>query len=188
MQTVADADRIVADLTAKHAAAITRRNALADERKTLSYQAHTGDKKARSRIDSISGEDFVLASEISSLVSAIDEAKRRQIEAKKAADAVIAAERQIELAGLDAERRDLGKAADAALEKLIAVIGQRHELQARMRRLGDMRGGELAAVNDKRCIETALMRLGRPYEMVEPGQRITFAEADSRSAPKQQAA
>ncbi len=189
---VVDTDAVFSSLKAKQAAVIARRAEITAELSAIGYSAHaeTGKRQAEAKatLAKLTAETATLQAEETSIEGALVEAGRRQAEARKTAQAVDEAERQIEIKRLEAEHRQAGKDSDLALEKLILTVMKRRDLQARMRHLGDSRGGELAGVTDKRCIETALMRLGRPFATVEPNQRLSFADADSRSAPKQRAA
>jgi|SRR5271166_3353553 len=155
----------------------------------IGYAVHVDDDKAaKAQVAKLRAELAALASDETTIAGALVEAEERQAEARRTAQAEADAERAKERARLDAEYRQLGKAADAALQTLVDTVVKRHDIQARLRRLGDTRGGELAAVSDKRCVETALMRLGRPFEVIDPNMRLTFQQADERLAPKQRAA
>jgi hypothetical protein len=189
IMNVADADRTIRELQAKRETLLARRKAIEAEVRTIGYAVHVdSDRAAKTQLAKLNVEMAQLATDETAIDGALVEAERRQAEAKKTSDAVGAAEKLIELKRLDGELRDLGKRTDAALATVVALVGQRHEVQALMRRLGDSRGGELAGVTDKRCIETVLMRLGRPFEAIEPNMRLTFAEADDRSTPKRRMA
>jgi hypothetical protein len=190
MVTVADADKVIATLQTKRQAILVRRKAIETEISTIGYAAHVdSDKAAKAQIVKLNAEIATLATDETAIAGALIEAGKRQAEARKAAEAAAEAARQVEISRLAGEHRAAGVDADAALAKLIAAIGRRHEARNAMRRLGARSGGEVEAVNERRAIETALMKFGRPYEFIAPGQRITFAELDeTRSAPHQAAA
>jgi hypothetical protein len=92
MSEVENAEKTVRDLEDKRRALIQAATELADERQRVSFAAHTGDGKARSRLDQINVAVAAHASEMVSIEAAITQAN----------------------ANLDAARRDAAAAADRA--------------------------------------------------------------------------
>ena len=69
--SVADAERVLAELEAKRAACVTRGTDLADERASVALAAHTGDAAARKKLDALNRESAEHASELRSIDEAL---------------------------------------------------------------------------------------------------------------------
>jgi hypothetical protein len=74
---VAQAEKTVANLEDKRRALIQKATDLAVERQRVSFLAHTGDAKARQRLNAINTETSMQASEMESIEAAIIEANAR---------------------------------------------------------------------------------------------------------------
>jgi hypothetical protein len=93
--TVKKAETVIADLEAKRAACVKRGTELADERAAVALDAHTGNTKARKRLDEINAAIATHESELASLGAAIKAAG----ESLKKAEAAAALEADRKLAG-----------------------------------------------------------------------------------------
>jgi chromosome segregation ATPase len=87
--SVEKAEAVVAQLEQKRSACVRHGTELQDERANVALSAHTGDAKARKRLDEINSEIAVHSSELASLDAALGAAserleKARQHEAQKA--------------------------------------------------------------------------------------------------------
>jgi hypothetical protein len=82
--TVEKAETVIADLEAKRAACVKRGTELADERAAVALAAHTGDAKARKRLDEINAAIATHASELASFDAALKAAGERLREAQAA--------------------------------------------------------------------------------------------------------
>jgi hypothetical protein len=83
-EIVAQAEKTVASLEDKRRALIQKATELAEERQRVSFAAHTGDAKARQRLNAINTETSMQASEMASIEAAIVEAQSRVTAAKNA--------------------------------------------------------------------------------------------------------
>ena len=81
-----EAVQVLADLKVKRDAERVRGHSLAQQRAEISYFAHTGDAKARAKLDKLNSESAMLDSEMRSLDCAIEEASAR-VEKAQAAEA-----------------------------------------------------------------------------------------------------
>jgi len=82
--TVKKAETVIADLEAKRAACVKRGAELADERAAVALAAHTGDAKARKRLDEINTAIATHASELASFDAALKAAGERLLRAQSA--------------------------------------------------------------------------------------------------------
>jgi len=82
--TVGKAETVIADLEAKRAACVKRGTELADERAAVALAAHTGDAKARKRLDEINAAIATHASELASFDAALKAAGERLLRAQSA--------------------------------------------------------------------------------------------------------
>src|SRR5262249_9734736 len=84
LMTVEKAETVIADLEAKRAACVKRGTELADERAAVALAAHTGDAKARKRLDEINAAIASHASELASFDAALKAAGERLLRAQSA--------------------------------------------------------------------------------------------------------
>src|SRR5262249_18474024 len=77
MNEVQKSKAVIADLETKHAACVKRGTELADERAAVALDAHTGNVKARKRLDEINAAIATHGSELSSIDAAIKAAGER---------------------------------------------------------------------------------------------------------------
>jgi len=176
-----DIKTIIADLNAKLAATEERRAQLVTERIETSFDAHTGDAKARARLNSINKSIAEIMSEAESLQEALASARRREKVAeheahleKGRADARAALERIAawpdRAAKLDAQLAGFA----AGYEKLKADM-------AALATLGAPPSGVMVRSACPRAIMTALQMAGL-YQEIErigflaPHERHSFAD------------
>ena len=101
-ETIESAECVVSDLEAKRAACIENGTALQGERAHIALKAHTGDGKARARLDALNVEIATHASELAGIDAAL-EAARAQLDQAHRNQAARAGERN---------RRALGELLD----------------------------------------------------------------------------
>jgi len=132
---------------------------LADERQRVSFAAHTGDKKSRTRLDEINIAAAKFASEFASIEAAIIEAGNR-LEAAKVTEASAADRAQaLLLKEAVAEFVEAGNELDASLEDMAFhanamsdVLNRLHQLGAASPRTEQLR------VLGAHCFKSALMK------------------------------
>jgi hypothetical protein len=122
---VEKAEKILAALRGKRDAAVAHGIELGEQRTRLAFDAHTGNKAARERLDALNREGAVHASELHSLDCAISEAAAR-VKTAQAAESAAAAKQKAEEARAHVD--ELAKVFQyteqhlmAALQGLIAI-------------------------------------------------------------------
>src|SRR5262249_43483094 len=75
---------VLGGIEEKRAAASARQTAIADERRTIAFAAHTGDAEAKRRLDNLNAESAALTAEMQDLDAVISEASRRVAAAEEA--------------------------------------------------------------------------------------------------------
>jgi hypothetical protein len=135
MTEVEQAEVTIKSLEDKRQHQIQKATELADERQRVSFAAHTGDAKARQRLDKLNVESATHGSEMSSIESAIAEANVRLANARQAE--AVAADRTAALALRDklSKFRELGEELDDAvsfiaptLKEMINILHEIHVL------------------------------------------------------------
>jgi len=178
MTDVKTAERTLADLQTKRGVLVAHGVELEELRRPIAYSAHTGDGKARKKLDELNAEAVRFDSELKSLDVAIAEANTRLQAARREAD--IAADQQ--------QARDLrnalgtfiehGRALDAAMTALVAECSRLKDTLTKLQRLGagvpthDQVDalGHLALLT---ALGQTLWR--RRFEPLAPNQRRTFS-------------
>jgi hypothetical protein len=92
MIVIENAEKILANLQTKQRDLARKAIELTDERQQIGFAAHTGDQKARQKLDKLNAAIVVHQSETASLEAAINEAQRRLDAAKH--EAALAADRE----------------------------------------------------------------------------------------------
>jgi hypothetical protein len=176
---VREAEHVVAELIAQHAAVTGREQRLTAERSKIAYSAHgRGNSKAAARLSAIHRELAEIGSEVSSFTAAIDEAKvrlgaakqsvAREIERRRAREAVLRAEEmQAAAAGCDDALRLFlthYDALDRACAAACGITGRPSQQSVR--------------VPAKRSLAAALLSHHRVFdtEVLSPPNRHTSAE------------
>jgi hypothetical protein len=172
------AEATVSGLEDKRRALANHAIELAEERQRVSFAAHTGDAKARQRLDKISAEHSAHESEMASLEAAILEAQAR-LNVVRAAEA-IAQDRAaaLQLRGLLAEFVELGEEIDAAFADITAAATQMRDVLSRMHGLGARSPShDQLRVLGTLALKTALMDTpwAKEFEHLAPNQRRSFA-------------
>jgi len=186
MNEVQKSEAVIADLETKRAACVKRGTELADERAGVALDAHTGNAKARKRLDEINAAIAAHGSELASFDAAIAVAQRN-VESAKANEAAAeqkrcAAEARVIVDRIDSlfasadvhfkQAFDALKAADARIEEL-------HRLGFAFPTAVQLRANIIYA------LETCLMALPKylwqelsrgGLRFLAPGQRRTFSQ------------
>src|SRR5262249_9445919 len=184
--TVKKAETVIADLEAKRAACVKRGTELADERAAVALAAHTGNAKARKRLDEINAAIATHESELASLGAAIKAAgeslKKAEAAAALEADRKLAGEARVIVDRIDSLFASADVHFKQALEALNAADGRIEELH----RLGfDFPTAVQLRANIIYALETALMSLPKylwselsrnTVRYLAPGQRRSFSQ------------
>jgi hypothetical protein len=135
--TVADAERVIANLEAKRVALVERGNELATIRASYAYAAHAnGDKAARAKLDQVNRETAEHGSELASIDGALATA-RRKLEAAQRAEAKAADRaKAVELRAVLKQFEQHAAGVDSALEVLISSCNGLQESLTAMHRAG----------------------------------------------------
>ena len=177
-QQSVEAERIVASLEAKRAKCIQRGTDLQDERANVALAAHTGDGKARKRLDEINAALATHASELASIDAAIRAAGERLAAARhaEAIEADKANARQIKQVVADLQEH--GAVLDNSLADLVTAAANLKECFDRLARLGvSSPRHEQLAVMGNLSILTALGQTPwrRYFQTLAPRERKNFA-------------
>jgi hypothetical protein len=177
VEQVEIAERVVAELKEKAAALVERQQQIAEERKRLSFAAHTGDAKAKAALDKLNSEAQRHALDMENLAAAIEEANARLAIAQAA---------QVQQGGRDnalAIRAGLAEFNEAAfsLDEALTAIGEEAvALFAAVRKLHALGcavpSDAQVRVLGLQCLQTALMQTG-PWSK----EFIHLAPRDRRS-------
>src|SRR5262249_43518711 len=136
MNEVQKSEAVIADLETKRAACVKRGTELADERAAVALDAHTGNAKARKRLDEINAGIAAYGSELASFDAAIKAAGERLQQAQNAE--AKAEERRIalEIRKLAKELKEAGKLADEGLAMFADATNAMHDTVCRLNALG----------------------------------------------------
>jgi hypothetical protein len=157
---VESAERVLADLQAKRDQSVADGHKLGEERARIAFQAHTGDKGARRRLDEVNLEIARLESDRSGLDSAIAEANSRVQQAQaaeaSAADRQRAKQAQTVAAQIGARLKRAHASLSNGFDELAAAERELSELHA----LGVTHPNHAAfRVNAVLALKTLLRRL-----------------------------
>jgi dTDP-4-amino-4,6-dideoxygalactose transaminase len=174
---IATAEAIILKLEDKRRALVEKATELADERQRIAFNAHTGDTKARKRLDEITAATVAHNSEMCSIEAAIAEANIRLATAK--ADAALAADRANAelLRELVKELAELGTEIDAAFTDAAAHLASLATLLNKIHSLGcPSPTHDQLRVLGANAVKTYLMALPFPreFEHLAPSSRRTF--------------
>jgi hypothetical protein len=179
MTEVENAEKTVRDLEDKRRDLLQKTSELADERQRVSFGAHTGDGKARARLDKVNTEVATQASEAASIEAAIVEANARlevaRRDAAAAADLAAVGELRVKLARFV----ELGLQIDDAFADIISDSKEMGELLTDINRLGcPSPNANQLRVLGLIALKTAVMQVPwaeREWDFLAPNQRKTFA-------------
>jgi hypothetical protein len=168
MTEIENAEKTVRDLEDKRQHLIQNANELADERQRVSFAAHTGDGKARARLDKINSEVATQASEANARL----EAARR--------NAAAAADREAALQLREKLKRfvELGLIVDDAFADAVSASTEMNDLLPELTALG----ATSPNANQLRVLgliatKTAVMQIpwaAREWDFLAPNQRKSF--------------
>lgn len=182
MTPIEQAEKTITNLEDARQKLIQNQTELADERGRVALGAHTGDQKARKRLDAINTEVASYASEMSSIEAAITEAHTR-VAAAQAAEALAADKANaLQLRQLNTRFVELGLVVDEAFEDISASIPEMITLLNEMHRLGATSPtNEQLRVLGTIALKTAIQRLPQlwvgefDFQLLAPNQKKTFA-------------
>jgi chromosome segregation ATPase len=175
--SVNEAKQILADLEAKLAEAIQRLGDLQTKRRELSFDANTGDAKARKALDAANASTSTIGLEIENIRSAIEEASRRLREAESveamANQRNVATQAQALGAGLLERARKI----DEALATVASEANGFTADIAAINRLGlsNPRAEQFTSLGE-RALATALKDSPLRFRALGHGERRNFSE------------
>jgi hypothetical protein len=171
------ANNIVNELTVKHRALADKADDLAVQRRELSYAAHTGDERAKKKLDQLTRETVTLALEHENVASALVEANRKLNEAQAEAAREQQKENARKLRAVTKAFVELGNEVDELLSELAtasaalkASVSEIHGLG-----VGFPSHAQLQSLGE-RALHTSLMNTLFQAQHVPPGERTTFAK------------
>jgi hypothetical protein len=178
MTDLEKATAVVAKLQAKRAVHIQKGTELQDEQANVSLAAHTGDAKARKRLDEINTALALHASELQSLDAALRAAGERVAAAQRAEAEAAAVANVQAIKQVVAELAEHASVADDALHDLILAGDNLKSCLDRLHQLGVANPRhETLQVLGHNALLTALMRSPwkRYFEALAPSARRDFA-------------
>jgi hypothetical protein len=176
-----DAQTTLDALRRAHADALARQTIIAHDRGEIAFLAHTGDKKARAKLDALNQEGAILAGEISSLAAAVGEAEDRLTRAEAEVAAAQARARAANIRDtllpqfVEAGQR-CAEGLDQFTSNLATVLG----LAGEIGRLGGSMSKETVRVVIQRSIQARLFLAGRMNSepiLKAPSSIITIEQA-----------
>jgi len=180
-QSVAEAEKIVADLEGRRDALIERDAALAEERSELAFAALSRDDgKARTRLDTINRTASEFASELAAHDSALETARKRLEVARQHEARQVSRDRAMQLHEKVSEFVATANDLDAALAEVASLSHRIEELRREMQLLGATipTPSQLESLGG-RCLATVIGSSPwvRLFELppVPPNERRTFA-------------
>jgi hypothetical protein len=177
-EIVAAAAKTVEILEDKRRALIQKATELAEERQRVSFAAHTGDQKARQRLNVINTETGTHASEMASIEAAIIEANARLNVARTGAALAVDRAAAVKLRHELARFVELGELIDDALADVVMCSAELDAVLSNIHALGcPAPAASIVRVNAALAIKTAVMNIGwtaREWEFLAPNQRKSF--------------
>jgi chromosome segregation ATPase len=147
----------------------------------VSFDVHTGDKKARDRLDKLKAEHRDLSSELISMEAAIAEANKRLAAAEHAAVSAADCEKAKQIAALNSQLKEELTNADDAFADAIGSVLAAKELFLQLHALGIASPtDQLYRINAVTAIKTAIQKLPEPwirdfeFSRLAPLQKKTF--------------
>jgi hypothetical protein len=174
-------DATLASLEDKRKALVTKATELADERQRVSFAAHTGDAKARQRLDKINIETAAHTSEFESIEAALAEANKRLELAKRTEASTADREKAKAIAVLNAQLKEQLDDADDAFADAISSVLSARALLMEMRGLGvTSPTDQMFRINAVAVIKTVIQNLPQPwindfeFARLAPSQKKNF--------------
>jgi hypothetical protein len=172
------AEQIIFQLLEKKKEHLAKGKHLSQLRQEVSFSAHTGDSKARRRLDELISEIVRHDAELVSIDAAIQEAKARLVAAQAAAVAEADRQKALALRALLLQFCAQGERIDALLAEIATVSDEMTEVINKIHALGEPRPThhQLTALGSI-AVRTALQRTPWFEELahVGPLERRTFA-------------
>jgi hypothetical protein len=178
MSEVAKAQNTLSELNHKREQAVADAHKLGEERARIAFQAHTGDKGARKRLDEINRSIGTHESEIVSIDAAIAEATARVQQAKHAEAKAADRQAALELRAAVKELRSAGLLVDQALAALVDASDAMSVVIDVVHSLGVSHPHHQQVLTfGERVIRTALQKTmwNRGFEHLPPNERQSFA-------------
>jgi hypothetical protein len=176
---VREAERVLAELVAQHAAVTGRERRLTAERSKIAFAAHgVGNAKAKARLSAIHRELAEIGSEVSSFTAAIDEAKARLAAAKQSVVREIERRRCAEaMTGLD-ELLGHAHGIDSLLRQYVAAVTALDQCAQRVSAVAGRPDRSLVRVALNRSLSAALTTHRGIFEnipLLQPSERHPLA-------------
>jgi hypothetical protein len=177
--TTTEHNAVLADLVAKRDAHVAHSAQLADERRSLSFAAVTGNETARKKLTELNEKAVLHQVELENITAAIDEARKRveaarQEEARKA-DREKAKNLRDELLP---ELTDLCARMDTALAEFVSCSNAATAVVRKLNAAGAGPLERLFVLNSVTVVNSSMWKtpLAREYPATPPGQRKVFWE------------
>ena len=178
MTEVEKCETTIRDLEAKRAACVKRGTELADERAAVALDAHTGNAKARKRLDEINAAIAAHGSELASFDAAIKAASERLQQAQNAEAKAEQRRVALEIRKLAKELKEAGRIADEGLAMFADATSAMHHIVCQLSTFGLSNPSALQFVSlGERAVRTVLMETAfrRAFEHLRPAERQSFA-------------
>jgi hypothetical protein len=179
MNKIAKAQAVLADLNAQREKLIARSHELEERRQAIAFEAHTGNKAQRTKLDEINNEALTQEYEVKSLDSAIAEATRRLAAADQAAALAQDKENAQALRAVVDKFVAQAIAIDASFAAMVTSANALEEALKEVHLLGCPfpSRGQLDALG-ARAMKTALMKTPwtREFEHLAPSERTSFTQ------------
>jgi hypothetical protein len=178
--TVADAERVIANLTAKRDALVARGTEMATIRASYAYAAHArDDETARRKLDAINRETAEHGSELASIDAALKTAQQRLDTAKRYQAAQADRDKARKLSVVLDQFTQTATQLDRVLADVARLGHALHQIQAQMAQLGSPvpNGSQLDSLG-YRCLLTACAATPwhRHFQVLAPHERRSFAD------------
>jgi predicted translin family RNA/ssDNA-binding protein len=176
------AEKVLGELQAKRETLAARSAELKEQRTQYAFAAHTGNEKARAKLDTVNREAAILGSELASLRAATREATVRVERAREAASHEKDRANAVALLTRVAEISETMIYVDKHIAHAVRGLTAVHQALEDVRALsGGHPSWMLVKSNAERAIKTALQRLPSIWwrdwmiDLCAPGERRTFS-------------
>jgi hypothetical protein len=178
MSDITKAENTLTELNHKREQAVANGLKIGEERARIAFQAHTGDKGARKRLDEINRSVSSHESEIVSIDAAISEATARVQQARQAEAKEADRRAALELRAAVKELRSAGLLVDQALAALVDASAAMSIVIDVVHGLGVAHPHHQQVLTfGERVIRTALQKTmwSRGFEHLPPSERQSFS-------------
>jgi chromosome segregation ATPase len=183
MTEIERAEQTLASLEDKRKALVTKATELADERQRVSYAAHTGDAKARQRLDKINIETATHTSEQASIEAAIIEANTHLAAAQRNEAQTADKAKVQQISALNAQLKEQLEDAHDAFTDAISSVLTAKELLSQLHGLGVASPSDnMFRINVVIAVKTVIQQLPSMYindfefARLSPGQKKQFKQ------------